>query len=233
MEMRSLLPDPSSGAGQLALEAISDIMDLSRIETQRVTVHVVESDAAERANVFRLISQLGYHCEIYSAVDELISYRPASGILVVHERTSDDLVARTLNQLQKVGLPLMVVGCARSPSTEMVVSAMNAGAQYYFELPFDLQTIGTALAKLAEKSRAQHQSHEVRLSARSKVQRLSPRERQVVAFMVEGHGNKSIARLLDLSPRTVEIHRSKAMSRLGAQNVSEAVRIWLIGSENP
>jgi DNA-binding CsgD family transcriptional regulator len=87
-------------------------------------------------------------------------------------------------------------------------------------------------AKLTEVSKSLQQSNEMRAAARAKVMRLTPREREVIGLVVEGNSNKSIARLLSLSPRTVEIHRTKAMSRLGVQNSSEAVRVWLIGSEN-
>ena len=60
----------------------------------------------------------------------------------------------------------------------------------------------------------------------SLVQRLSQRERQVLEFLVEGFSNKEIARRLDLSPRTVEIHRMHMFGILNARNSAEAVRIW-------
>lgn len=232
MEMSSLFPHVEGSAGGFAFEVIPDMSGLSRTDLQRPTIHILESNAAERAAAFRLISQFGYHCEIYSTVDEFISYKPTSGILLAHDGPGENSIAAVLNRTREIGLPLMVIGCSKSPSTDMVVLAMRAGAQYYFELPFDQQTIGPVLATLAEASKILQKSHEARVNARSKVRRLSPRENQVIALIVEGNGNKAIARELGLSPRTIEIHRSKAMSRLGAQNASEAVKIWLLGNED-
>ena len=231
MEMTSFLPDADAAAYEVAIETIPGILDFSCAEVQRTTIHIVESNAAARAGAFRLLTQLGYHCEIYSTVDELMSYHPASGILLVHEGPGGDLVGMALKRTRESGLPLMVVGCAKNPTTEMVVTAMNAGAQFYFELPFDPRKIGPVLTDLSNANKIKQQSNEMRAAARSRVGLLSPRERQVLGLVVEGNSSKVIARLLGLSPRTVEIHRTRAMSRLGVQNASQAVRIWLIGNE--
>lgn len=230
--MSSLSPDADGYVCEVALDAIPGMLDFSSADAQRPTIHIVESNASERASAFRLFSQLGYHCEIYSAVDELVSFQPTSGIILVHEGPSGDLVSEALRRTGAIGLPLMVIGCARNPTTEMVVAAMHQGAQFYFELPLDLRKIGPVLAKLVEENKTNQHLLELRATARAKVDRLSPRERQVIGFVVEGHSNKSIARLLGLSPRTIEIHRTKAMTRLNVQNSSEAVRVWLIGSGN-
>ena len=56
---------------------------------------------------------------------------------------------------------------------------------------------------------------------------LSPREREVLDQLAEGHANKAIAQVLQISPRTVEIHRASMMRKLGANHAAEAVRLWL------
>ena len=230
--MSSLSSGLDDFACDVAPEAIPGLLDYSLAPAPRMTIHIIESNAAARASAFRLFSQLGYHCEIYSTVEELMSYQPTSGILLIDEGAGGDLVVTALKRIWEVGLPLMVVGCAKNPTIDMVVAAMHAGAHYYLELPFDARKIGPVFAKLTEVSKSLQQSNEMRAAARAKVMRLTPREREVIGLVVEGNSNKSIARLLSLSPRTVEIHRTKAMSRLGVQNSSEAVRVWLIGSEN-
>jgi len=230
MDMSSLSPVVDDSACEVAFEEIPGMLGFSSAEAQRTTIHIIESNVSARASAFRLFSQLGYHCEIYASLDELVNFQPTSGILLVRDGPDGDLVYEALKRIQAAGLPLMVIGCAESPTTSMVASAMHAGAQFYFELPFDAHKIGPVLAKLAATSKVEQQSSELRANARAKVERLSPREREVIGYVVEGHSNKSVARLLGLSPRTIEIHRTKAMSRLGVQNSSEAVRVWLIGN---
>ena len=60
---------------------------------------------------------------------------------------------------------------------------------------------------------------------RAGLERLTPRERDVLEGLVRGHPNKTIAYDLDISPRTVEIHRANLMSKLGVASLSEALRI--------
>ena len=66
-----------------------------------------------------------------------------------------------------------------------------------------------------------------RQKARKLVDGLSIRERQILAFLLEGHSNKSMANSLDLSPRTVEDYRLNAMKKLGVNAMSAAIRIGL------
>lgn len=61
--------------------------------------------------------------------------------------------------------------------------------------------------------------------ARSRLAALSPREHQVLELLAAGHGNKSAARVLGLSPRTIEIHRARMMGRLGVRSFADAVRL--------
>jgi len=61
-------------------------------------------------------------------------------------------------------------------------------------------------------------------AARERLQQLSPREREVLARIIEGLSNKAIARALDLSPRTVETHRAHVFEKLGADSLAQLVR---------
>ena len=65
------------------------------------------------------------------------------------------------------------------------------------------------------------------IEARNRISNLSRREREVLDWLAEGSSNKAIARELEISPRTVEIHRANMMSKLGARHAAEAVRLKL------
>lgn len=231
MDMSSLSRRTEVDTYELPLEAFPGILELAKSELERFTVHIVDSSTADRASAFRLFSEFGYHCEIYSTLAELVNFQPSSGIVLVHERPGGETVTEALEQTREAGLPLTIAGYAHNPSIDLVITAMQAGARHYFELPFDPQKVGPVLKALTEVNKAQHKSNTLRANALMKLRRLSVREKQVIELMVDGNSNKSIARLLGISPRTVEIHRMKAMGKLGAQNASEAVRIWLIGTD--
>ena len=102
---------------------------------------------------------------------------------------------------------------------------MKAGAVDFIEKPFEkavlLSAIDEGFARIeqAGRSRARAEEAQVRLQA------LTPRERDVLEGLVRGHPNKTIAYDLDISPRTVEIHRANLMSKLEVASLSEALRI--------
>jgi two-component system response regulator FixJ len=102
----------------------------------------------------------------------------------------------------------------------MAVKAMQAGALDFIEKPFQedalLASVQNALS-LAERS---HEKAEHRAETTAKIEQLTPREREVFEQLIIGHANKVIARTLNCSPRTVEIHRARVMEKLDAGSVA-------------
>jgi two-component system, LuxR family, response regulator FixJ len=117
----------------------------------------------------------------------------------------------------------------------LAVRAMRAGAIDFMEKPLDaellIDTIERALSLDAE---ARSQASLARV-AKDRIDRLTERERQVLEHLVAGRQNKVIAYELDISPRTVEIHRANLMDKMQARSLSDLVR-WAIAaglSPNP
>jgi FixJ family two-component response regulator len=73
---------------------------------------------------------------------------------------------------------------------------------------------------------------QLRVAAQSKIERLTCREREVLKLIAAGGANKTIARALGISPRTVEIHRSNMMRKLGTSAVADVVRIAIQGGQS-
>lgn len=110
---------------------------------------------------------------------------------------------------------------------------MKAGAVDFLEAPCSPETlllaVGTALAELHTKADRARGDDE----ARNRIAALSPREREVLEGLLAGGTNKTIARTLGLSPRTVEIHRARVMEALGVQTLPEAVIIATAAGVRP
>jgi two-component system response regulator FixJ len=109
----------------------------------------------------------------------------------------------------------------------LAVEAMKAGVVDFIEKPFAdevfLDAVRTALA-LARQGGGGDQA---KAAAEERLAHLTPRERDVLQGVVAGKVNKVIAYELDISPRTVEIYRANLMSKTGARNISELMRIAL------
>ena len=125
---------------------------------------------------------------------------------------------------------LPIIAFAEEPGTDQIVRAILGGAVYYLTWPCDAaQVIGALIG--AETTGAALGSLKLREArARSRVQRLTRREREVLVGVAVGMSNRVIGEQLDISPRTVEIHRANMLTKIGAQDTSEAIRIAIEAS---
>ncbi|WP_181008528.1 response regulator transcription factor [Sphingomonas montanisoli] len=105
------------------------------------------------------------------------------------------------------------------------VEAMKAGASDFLEKPSSAETLTTAIETAFARIEDRERMERVARASREQIEKLTPRERDVLMGLVEGRANKVIAYQLDISPRTVEIYRAHLMEKLGVRSVAEAVRM--------
>jgi FixJ family two-component response regulator len=113
------------------------------------------------------------------------------------------------------------------------VRAMKAGAADFLHAPYERETLFTAVATALADMRQGVERDRTAERTRARIAEMSARERQVLDRMLLGGTNKSIARELGISPRTVEIHRAHVMERLGARTFPEAVLLAVAGGLFP
>jgi FixJ family two-component response regulator len=128
-------------------------------------------------------------------------------------------------ELRRRAIDLPLVFVTAHADIPLAVEAMRNGAVNFIEKPFDPVTLVHALRAATDQGSAAAPSHAV-------LEKLTPRERQVLELVVAGKLNKTIADVLGISIKTVELHRSNLMAKLGARNVAEVIRIAL-GHEHP
>ena len=192
---------------------------------ERVTLHILDSDSARRAQLARLAFAAGHHAEIYAHAEELLSHAPAGGLVLAQDEPVGEGIIALVNAMNRSGQWLPVIAIAETPSISAVVRAIKAGALDYLTVPEQIAPLNEAVSRSAREADAQRIQRARSAEARQRISRLSTREREVLDRLAEGCSNKAIARDLEISPRTVEIHRMKMMGKLGARHAAEAVRL--------
>jgi FixJ family two-component response regulator len=197
------------------------------MKPDRPVVHIIDDDEAVRDSISMLFeTEHIEHTAYASAIEFLNAYNDTMcGCLVLDIRmpgmTGLEL-QETLNQ-RNTSLPIIfITGHGDIP---MAVEAMRRGALDFLRKPFGeddlLQRVKEALARAAE-NRATRIAH---TQIDEHFESLSPREKEVFERVASGQANKFIAIELGISERTVEIHRSQVMKKMGARSLAQLVRM--------
>ncbi|RZJ45411.1 MAG: response regulator [Brevundimonas sp.] len=199
----------------------------------RHSVFVIDDDAAVRDSLLHLLRSEGVRARGFASGADFFANLPEdrSACVITDIRMpgmDGSEVVRRLAALTDRAWPVIVfTGHADVP---MAVQLMKAGVIDFIEKPFDpsrmIETVKGALDSLDDLSAQQDR----RLEVDRKLGLLTPRERQVFSALIEGRSNKEIALLLEISPRTVEIFRSKVMDKMQADSLSALVRMGMSAS---
>lgn len=192
---------------------------------EKYHIHIIDPDAARRAFLARLSFEAGVHAEIFEDLTEWIKADPRFGVVLVHDEGKSSAIPELIGQVAQIGRWVPVIGYSSSPTINVVVNAIKGGALDFIPLPSEGAELACAVKSIQPEIERTRDAWARAVKARYSIARLSMRERQVLDGVVSGLSNKSIARDLDISPRTVEIHRMKMLGKLGARNAVDAVRL--------
>ena len=186
-------------------------------------IFLVDSDFRRRAAISHCLAGGAVHVEPFETKDELIRHWPSTGLLMVHD--DSEAIHDLLTHMGQAGKWLPVIGYAEDPKTHRVVEAVLAGAIDYMAWPSTADQITQAINDAMAKAEAFGSAKLREALARSRVERLTKREREVLTGVTSGLSNRLIGDKLSISPRTVEIHRANMLTKMGANHTSEAIRI--------
>jgi two-component system, LuxR family, response regulator FixJ len=198
-------------------------------------VHLIDDDESVRHSLAFLLTTAGLAVRVYESgiafLDAVATLQPGCIISDVRMPGIDGLeLQRRLKGLD-VNLPVIIMtGHADVP---LAVEAMKAGAIDFIEKPFNDELLLSAIrAALDRYSETGHREAEI-AQIQTKLQSLSAREQQVLQGLLLGHPNKTIAYDLNLSPRTIEVHRANVMTKMGASSLSDLIRMSLLARALP
>lgn len=195
--------------------------------TEQKLIHLVDDDDAVRHSASFMLRHAGFAVKTYTDgvdfLDSVETAAPGCILLDVQMPRMDGLEVQ--EQLNTRGVAMPVIVLTGHGDVNVAVKAMKAGAVDFVEKPYEKQTLINALNRAFQRLEERSQRDLLLDEARGKIEHLTPREREVLEGLVDGLTNKSIADALDISPRTVEIHRANLMEKLGATSLSGVLRI--------
>jgi len=193
------------------------------------TVFVVDDDAAVRDSLAFLLEAAGFAVRTFDSAEAFLdALRPDwAGCLLTDVRMPGLSGVELQETLARRGVELPVIVMTGHGDVPLAVRAMKAGAVDFLEKPFDDAQLIERLRQCRAEDAARRARRAARAHRREALERLTPRERQVLACLVAGKPNKIIAAELGISPRTVEVHRARVLEKLEARSLPELVRIAL------
>ena len=192
-------------------------------------VFVVDDDPGMRAALSRLFLSARFTVEAYASGQELLDHCDLSrqAVLLLDVLMPGMTGLELQAKLVERGITTPIVFLTGTHSIPMAVTAMQRGAVDFLEKPFENEALLERVRSAYEKPRPAARGVEGgELDARAKA--LSPREREVMFLVTAGKTNKEVAKVLAISPRTVEIHRMHLMEKMLAQSLAELVRMAIV-----
>ena len=192
-------------------------------------VYVVDDDEAVRDSLTMLLESAGFQVEPFESATGALTrcheQRPACILTDVRMPGMDGLAFQDKLKQDRIDAPVIIMtGHGDIP---LAVRAIKAGAVDFIEKPFADATILDSIHAAVDRSQGIDPEIAARLAD------LTPREREVLELLVAGHPNKVVAYRLDISPRTVEIHRARVMEKMSAKSLPELVRMAIQAKIEP
>ncbi|PSH70444.1 DNA-binding response regulator [Phyllobacterium brassicacearum] len=193
------------------------------------TVHIVDDEEAVRKSLAFLLTMSGFTVRVHESATGFLAAAPTirHGCLVTDLRMPDMSGVELLRSLKTADLQIPSIVLTGHGDVPMAVEAMKAGALDFIEKPFDEELLIAAVKRAAAQLTNTHEGLDDTLTIQARLEELTERERQVLSGVVAGLANKTIAYDLNISPRTVEVHRANVMAKMKAKSLPELVRMAL------
>lgn len=198
----------------------------ARTDPDRPLVVVVDDDASVRAALDSLLRSMDLDTRLYAAPAELLEARlpDVPGCVILDVRLPGVNGLDLQDQLARLGVERPVIFMTGHGDIPMTVRAMKAGAVDFLAKPFRDQDMLDAVMAAIERDRRRRAETSALDDLRARYDRLTPREREVMAHVTAGLMNKQVAGLLGLSEITVKIHRGGVMRKMGVRALADLVR---------
>ena len=191
------------------------------------TVFIVDDDEAVRDSLRQLIATIGLGVEAFASPKDCLDACDPNqpGCLVLDVRLPSMSGLELHETLIGRGITLPTIIMTGYGDVSSAVRAMRQGAVDFLEKPFHNQTMLDLIQNCIQRDAQARQAEAVHRDIRNNLSKLTPREREVLDLVVSGKSNKETARLLEISPKTVEVHRGRVMEKMDVTSLANLVQI--------
>lgn len=193
-------------------------------------VHIVDDEEPVRKSLAFLLTAAGFTVRVHDSAGSFLAAAPSVGgkaCLITDLKMPDMSGVELLEKLNEMGALVPAIVITGHGDVPMAVAAMKAGAIDFIEKPFEDEVLINSVRRAGKRLNTIVDFIDDVMTLRSRLNTLSDRERQVLLAVVSGLPNKTIAYDLDISPRTVEVHRANIMSKMQAASLPELVRMTI------
>ena len=191
------------------------------------TVFIIDDDEAVRRFLSGLIASVGLHVETYASAQEFLDADEPSqpGCILLDIRMPGMSGLELQKELASRNIRIPIIILTGHGNVQVAVHALKAGAVDFIEKPFNnellLDRIQMAVAESVDADTTRVKQDEIA----HRMELLTPREHQVLDIVAAGETNKAIARRLEISEKTVEIHRARVMEKMQAKSLADLVKM--------
>jgi FixJ family two-component response regulator len=207
----------------------------SLITEVKPTVFVIDDDPSVCKSLSRLLGSLGFDTETFTSAEQFLKreHYAGAGCIVLDVRMPGLSGMDLQDELNKADYSMPIIFITGHGNIPMSVQAMKKGAVDFLPKPFDDEELLGAVEKAIEKDRKAKAERAEVDGILKRTERLTPREYEILRYVVTGMLNKQIALKVGIAEKTVKVHRGRIMEKLCVDSVAELVRLAEKAGINP
>jgi len=200
---------------------------VTRHSTLVQTVFVIDDDASIRKSLSRLLRSAGYTTETFACAEEFLGRDHFNGIgcLLLDVQMPGLSGIDLQEELSKADYHMPIIFITGHGNIPMSVQAMKKGAVDFLTKPFNDKELLQTIEKAIEKDTHARAEYDETLDIRRRIELLTPRENEILPYIITGMLNKQVALKLGIAEKTVKVHRGRIMEKLRVDSVADLVRL--------
>jgi len=205
------------------------------MSSPNAVIYVVEDDRSFRRSVERLLRTSGFDVLSYDSANAFLTEaairHPACLLLDVRLPDVDGMDFH--KTLVEKGVSIPIIFMTGHGTITMGVQAMKDGAIDFLPKPFEKKDLLSAIEKALDRDTRDAEEEQKKKQINSQIQALTPREKEIMSWVISGKLNKQIAYELGIAEKTVKVHRARVMEKMNVSSVAELVRLAGQGGIDP